>query len=138
MKRKNEKKPSKIKSRLKYLLLLLLLSFNFSFAFVHINKLNEKINQLNNELATQQALINQTDSKLDLIQSAVTLHEMKINILSKADPGKVVHTIQKVIEQVPIEPANVHLLDPGVVLTTVASAGALVLKMAHSLGGVFH
>jgi cell division protein FtsB len=137
--KRKQKRSLSLKRKLKYLLLLLLLSFNFTFAFGYISKLNEKIDKLNQQVQAQQTLINQTDAQVHNIQQAVTLHEMKINILSKAEPGKIVHTITKVVEHVPsIEPANIHLFDPSVLITTVGTVGAFVgsfaVKLSHGLG----
>jgi predicted PurR-regulated permease PerM len=135
---RKKKRSSSLRRRLKYLLLLLLLSFNFTFAFGYIQKLNQRINELNQQVQTQQALINQTDAQVQNIQKAVTLHEMKINILSKAEPSKVIHTITKVVESVPnIEPSNIHLVDPTVVVTTVGVVVKLATDLSHGIAGVF-
>jgi hypothetical protein len=75
---------------------------------------------------------------------------MKINILSKAEPAKVVQTIHKVVEHAPsfaqhlphIDPSAFHLVDP---LTVAATAGVVVTvaagfigKLASGLSGILH
>jgi hypothetical protein len=75
---------------------------------------------------------------------------MKINILSKAEPAKVVQTIHKVVEHAPsfaqhlphIDPSSLHLIEPttvaataGVVVTVVAG---IMGKVASGLGGILH
>jgi hypothetical protein len=143
MKRKNTQKHPSLKRKLKYLLLLLLLSFNFAFALGYIGKLNEKIDELNAQVQAQQALINHTETQLNGIQTTLTAHEMKINILSKAEPAKVAQTIHKVVEHAPSFAQHLpHIVEPttvaataGVVVTVVAG---IMGKVASGLGGILH
>ena len=143
MKRKQpQKRSGTLKRKLKYLLLLLLLSFNFTFAFGHIRRLNEEIDKLNAQVQAQQALIHNTESQINGIQNALTAHEMKINILSKADPTMVVQTFHKVAEKVShvpvhlphIDPSALHLVDTAAIAATVGVAVSVVGGVVSGLG----
>lgn len=142
-----QKRSSTLKRKLKYLLLLLLLSFNFSFTFGYVNKLTRQINELNAQVQTQQALINHTETQVSAIQNALTVHEMKINLLSKAEPGKVVQTIvHKVAEHAPslphIDPSALHVVDPIAVAATIGVAVKVATDFMHhavsGLNGIIH
>jgi hypothetical protein len=144
MKRKPTKKRSSLKRKLKYLLLLLLLSFNFTFALGYIGKLNEKIDKLSAQVQAQQALINSTESQLNGIQNTLTAHEMKINILSKAEPTKVVQTIYKAAETIPQHlPHLPHIqADPIAMAATIGVAVKVAVDfmgdVASGFSGILH
>ncbi|MGG2024245.1 hypothetical protein AB1282_00405 [Gottfriedia sp. S16(2024)] len=145
-----QKRSSTLKRKLKYLLLLLLLSFNFSFTFGYVNKLTRQINELNAQVQAQQALINHTETQVSAIQNALTVHEMKINLLSKAEPGKVVQTIvHKVAEHAPslpqlahhlphIDPSAFHVIDPSTVAATAGVVVTVVAGFLGKVGGIIH
>jgi len=150
MKRKQPQKRSSLKRKLKYLLLLLLLSFNFTFALGYIGKLNEKIDKLSVQVQAQQALINNTESQLNGIQNTLTAHEMKINILSKAEPTKVVQTIYKAVEHAPNLAhqvteniaSNIHAVDPIAMAATIGVAVKVAVDfmgdVASGFSGILH
>lgn len=124
-----EKRRHSLKRKLKYLFLLLLLSFNFNFAFGHINRLQKEIDDLNGQLQTQEVALMQAELATKKLQNALTISEVKINILSKAEPGKVVHTITKVVESVPDVTHHVDLIDPAVVITTAGVVGKFIIDV---------
>lgn len=127
-----EKRRHSLKRKLKYLFLLLLLSFNFNFAFGHISRLQKEIDDLNGQLQTQEVALMQAELATKKLQNALTISEVKINILSKAEPGKVVHTITKVVESVPDVTPHIDLVDPAVIVTTVAVVGKTIMELASS------
>lgn len=132
-----EKRRHSLKRKLKYLFLLLLLSFNFNFAFGHISRLQKEIDDLNGQLQTQEVALMQAELATKKLQNALTISEVKINILSKAEPGKVVHTITKVVESVPeVAHQAVHhidLIDPAVIITTAGVVGKFIIDVVSNV-----